>query len=156
MLGINVRTSPSPTPTKPNHHQITILIRGTLDFGKEVISEAGKISYSVAAPLLGIISAAYNLGAILAVAVVPWAAQRYGRRWSIFIGSVFQCVGAVLQTFSQNGMYFSPAPLCNMEKSQSKFGGRPLYQRREISTLPVQSRMRRERSPPVTSHTNIL
>jgi len=120
MLGINVRTSPSPPPPKPNHHQITILIREILDFGKEVISEAGKISYSVAGPLLGIISAAYNLGAILAVPVVPWVAQRYGRRWSIFIGSVFQCVGAVLQTFSQNCMYLFPVPLSYTEKRQSK------------------------------------
>lgn len=49
------------------------------------------------------ISSAYNLGAILAIPVVPWVAQTWGRRWSIFIGSVFQCVGAVLQGFSQDG-----------------------------------------------------
>lgn len=56
--------------------------------------------YSVAGPLLGIISSAYNLGAILAVPVVPWVAQKWGRRWSIMLGSIFQCAGAIIQGFS--------------------------------------------------------
>ncbi|CZR53898.1 related to hexose transporter protein [Phialocephala subalpina] len=71
-------------------------------FGRQTTDATGKITWAVAGPLLGMISAAYNLGAILAVPVVPWVAQKWGRRWSIFIGSVFQCVGAVLQGFSQN------------------------------------------------------
>ncbi|PMD36292.1 MFS sugar transporter-like protein [Hyaloscypha variabilis F] len=62
----------------------------------------GKLVWNVTGSLLGIINASYNLGAILAVPVVPWVAQKVGRRWSIFIGSGFQCVGAVLQAFSQN------------------------------------------------------
>jgi hypothetical protein len=66
----------------------------------------GKITYSVVGPLLGIISAAYNLGAILAIPIVPWVAQKVGRRWSIFLGSTCQCVGAVLQGFSQNAAMY--------------------------------------------------
>ncbi|KAE8449216.1 hypothetical protein EG329_008383 [Mollisiaceae sp. DMI_Dod_QoI] len=66
----------------------------------------GETTWAVAGPLLGMISSAYNLGAILAVPVVPWVAQKWGRRWSIFIGSVFQCVGALLQGFSQNAAMY--------------------------------------------------
>lgn len=75
-------------------------------YGKEVISAKGAVSYVVAGPLLGIISASYNLGAILAVPVVPYIAQKTGRRWSIFIGSAFQCAGAILQGFSQNAAMY--------------------------------------------------
>jgi hypothetical protein len=35
---------------------------------------------------------------------VPWFAQKVVRRWSIFIGSAFQCIGALLQGFAQNCM----------------------------------------------------
>lgn len=81
----------------------------TLDFGSALPPNAkGVVTYAVAGPLLGIISAAYNLGAILAVPVVPWVANRVGRRWSIFLGSAFQCVGAVIQCFSIHvGMYIA-------------------------------------------------
>jgi MFS family permease len=75
-------------------------------FGRQTTASGGKTVYAVAGPLLGMISAAYNLGAILAVPVVPWVAQRWGRRWSIFVGSAFQCVGAVLQCFSVNCKIF--------------------------------------------------
>lgn len=76
----------------------------TTDFGKAQPPNAqGKVNYAIEGSLLGIISASYNLGAILAVPVVPWVANKYGRRWSIFIGSGFQCVGAVVQCFSQHG-----------------------------------------------------
>ena len=78
----------------------------SIDFGEASVDPKGKVTYVIAGQLLGIISAAYNLGAILAVPVVPWVAQRYGRRWSIFLGSAFQCVGALIQCFSQHGMTF--------------------------------------------------
>ncbi|KAK0122208.1 hypothetical protein ONS95_010464 [Cadophora gregata] len=75
-------------------------------FGEHSVDATGKDVWAIAGPLLGMISASYNLGAIFAVPVVPWVAQKVGRRWSIFIGSVFQCVGAVIQGFSQHvGMY---------------------------------------------------
>ena len=72
------------------------------DFGTASVNAKGATVYSIAGPLLGIISSAYNLGAILAVPVVPWVAQKLGRRWSIMIGSAFQCVGAIIQGFSVN------------------------------------------------------
>lgn len=65
----------------------------------------GKLVWSVTGSLLGIINASYNLGAILAVPIVPWVAQKVGRRWSIFIGSCFQCVGAILQGFSKDSEF---------------------------------------------------
>jgi MFS family permease len=37
------------------------------------------------------------------VPLVPWVAQRLGRRWSIFLGSLLQCVGALIQGFSVHG-----------------------------------------------------
>ncbi|KAH8763908.1 MFS sugar transporter-like protein [Hyaloscypha finlandica] len=75
-------------------------------FGNTSSIVKGQVVWNVTGSLLGIISASYNLGAILAVPIVPWVAQKVGRRWSIFIGSCFQCVGAVIQCFSQNsGMY---------------------------------------------------
>lgn len=56
--------------------------------------------------LLGFVNACYQLGSILAVPVAPWLAQRFGRRWSIMIGSLIQAVGAILQGFAQHvGMY---------------------------------------------------
>ncbi|KAH8593223.1 MFS sugar transporter-like protein [Bisporella sp. PMI_857] len=75
-------------------------------FGKSSIDAKGKVTYAIAGELLGIISAAYNLGAILAVPIVPWVAHKTGRRWSIFIGSSFQCVGAIIQCFSQHAAMY--------------------------------------------------
>ena len=76
------------------------------DFGKAQPPNAkGVVNYAIEGSLLGIISASYNLGAITAVPVVPWVANKYGRRWSIFLGSAFQCMGAIIQCFSQHGRY---------------------------------------------------
>jgi sugar porter (SP) family MFS transporter len=56
--------------------------------------------------MLGFISSCYQLGSILAVPIAPWLNNTYGRRWSIFVGSVIMVVGAILQGFSQHiGMY---------------------------------------------------
>ncbi|KAF2825257.1 hexose transporter-like protein [Ophiobolus disseminans] len=56
--------------------------------------------------LLGIISAAYNLGAILALPLVPYVNDHFGRRWSIFMGSWIMVVGSLVQGFSISaGMY---------------------------------------------------
>ncbi|KAF1972128.1 general substrate transporter [Bimuria novae-zelandiae CBS 107.79] len=52
--------------------------------------------------LLGFISSCYQLGSILAVPIAPWFNQKYGRRWSIMVGSLVMCVGAILQGFSQH------------------------------------------------------
>ncbi|KAF2009645.1 hexose transporter-like protein [Aaosphaeria arxii CBS 175.79] len=50
--------------------------------------------------LLGIISAAYNLGAICALPFVPFVNDKFGRRWAIFFGSWVMVFGAFLQAFS--------------------------------------------------------
>ncbi|KAL8366513.1 hypothetical protein RB595_005011 [Gaeumannomyces hyphopodioides] len=56
--------------------------------------------------LLGIVNASYQLGSIFGVPIAPWFAQRYGRRMSIFTGSLIMVVGALIQGFSQHvGMY---------------------------------------------------
>ncbi|KAH7397441.1 hexose transporter-like protein [Pyrenochaeta sp. MPI-SDFR-AT-0127] len=58
--------------------------------------------------LLGIISAAYNLGAICALPLVPYVNDTFGRRWAIFIGSWIMVVGAIVQALSVNaGMYIA-------------------------------------------------
>jgi MFS family permease len=59
-----------------------------------------------AGALLGIISAAYNLGAICALPFVPWLNDTFGRRWAIFSGSWIMVTGALIQAFSINGTYF--------------------------------------------------
>ncbi|KAH3945074.1 hypothetical protein HBI56_057040 [Parastagonospora nodorum] len=56
--------------------------------------------------LLGIISASYNLGAILALPLVPYVNDRFGRRWSIFLGSWIMVIGSLIQGLSISaGMY---------------------------------------------------
>jgi sugar porter (SP) family MFS transporter len=56
--------------------------------------------------LKGIIAAAYSLGAILSLPFIPVVNDRFGRRWSIFGGSVIMVIGALIQGFSQHvGMY---------------------------------------------------
>lgn len=53
--------------------------------------------------LLGIMSSAYNLGAICALPLVPYVNDRFGRRWAIFLGSWIMVVGSVVQAFSVSG-----------------------------------------------------
>ncbi|KAK4151654.1 general substrate transporter [Chaetomidium leptoderma] len=56
--------------------------------------------------LKGIIAAAYSLGAILSLPLIPMINDRFGRRWSIFGGSVIMVIGALIQGFSVHvGMY---------------------------------------------------
>lgn len=59
--------------------------------------------------LKGIISAAYSLGAILSLPLVPIINDRFGRRWSIALGSITMIVGALIQGFSQHGKHL-PTP----------------------------------------------
>jgi MFS family permease len=53
--------------------------------------------------LLGIIGAAYSLGAICSLPFVPIVNDRFGRRWAIFFGSWVMVFGSLLQGFS-NGV----------------------------------------------------
>ncbi|KAL6710091.1 hypothetical protein ACN47E_009882 [Coniothyrium glycines] len=52
--------------------------------------------------IIGFMNACYQLGSILAVPIAPWLSQRYGRRWSIMIGSMIMVFGALLQGFAQH------------------------------------------------------
>lgn len=49
------------------------------------------------------IAAAYSLGAILSLPLVPIINDRFGRRWSIFLGSGVMVAGAIIQGFSVHG-----------------------------------------------------
>jgi MFS family permease len=51
----------------------------------------------------GIIAAVYWIGGIISLPFVGIINDRFGRRWSIFVGSAIMVVGAVLQGFSRNG-----------------------------------------------------
>lgn len=64
--------------------------------------------------LKGIIAAAYSLGAILSLPFVPIVNEKFGRRWSIFGGSVIMCAGAILQGCAQNGKVLSPPPTVSL------------------------------------------
>lgn len=50
--------------------------------------------------ILGITSAAYPLGAICSTPFSAWVADRFGRRWSVLIGSVIMIFGVIIQTAS--------------------------------------------------------
>ncbi|KAK3112401.1 hypothetical protein LTR53_011372 [Teratosphaeriaceae sp. CCFEE 6253] len=52
--------------------------------------------------ILGVITAAFSIGAVMALPIVPYINDRVGRKHSITIGSVIIIIGAVLQTASVN------------------------------------------------------
>ncbi|KAL2015321.1 hypothetical protein VTK56DRAFT_5803 [Thermocarpiscus australiensis] len=70
--------------------------------GRTVTDSKGNVTYAIEPGLLGFINSCYQLGSIFAVPVAPWFAQRYGRRWSIMLGSLIMVVGALLQGFAQH------------------------------------------------------
>lgn len=51
----------------------------------------------------GLIAAAYSIGALLSLPLVPWVNRKFGRRWAIFMGSWVMVVGAIIQGCSQHG-----------------------------------------------------
>ncbi|TFK23547.1 hexose transporter [Coprinopsis marcescibilis] len=55
---------------------------------------------------LGLMSAIYSLGAIVAVPFVPYVTDRFGRRFAILLGSIIMVLGAALQTAAQNFVMF--------------------------------------------------
>jgi len=61
-----------------------------------------KGAYAIEPGLLGFVNSCYQLGSIFAVPIAPWFSQRYGRRWSIMLGSWIMVVGALLQGFAQH------------------------------------------------------
>ncbi|CZR68698.1 related to hexose transporter protein [Phialocephala subalpina] len=61
---------------------------------------------TLSAGLLGFVSSCYQLGSIIGVPIAPWFNQRFGRRWSVMMGSVLMIIGALIQGFAQDlGMY---------------------------------------------------
>lgn len=79
-----------------------------LDFGSPTGNiKNGVPEYAIDPQLKGFLGAAYSLGAICALPFIPWVNQRFGRRWTIFIGSMISLVGALIQGFSNGGK------LCN-------------------------------------------
>ncbi|KAH7398608.1 hexose transporter-like protein [Pyrenochaeta sp. MPI-SDFR-AT-0127] len=73
-------------------------------FGDGYIGKDGKPG--IKPRIIGIMSACYQLGSILAVPIAPWLNQKYGRRFSILLGSGIMVLGALLQGFAQHiGMY---------------------------------------------------
>jgi MFS family permease len=82
--------------------------------------EGGK--FKIEPGLLGFVNSCYQLGSIFAVPIAPWFAQKYGRRWSIMLGSWIMVVGAIIQGFAQHGMLpirFSSSPVIANKMSQS-------------------------------------
>lgn len=61
--------------------------------------------------LLGVINAAFSIGAVLSLPIVPYVNDRVGRKHSITIGSIILVVGVVLQTASVNVAMFLVARL---------------------------------------------
>lgn len=53
--------------------------------------------------LLGLITAAFSIGAALALPLVPYVNDRFGRKACILTGSTIIMVGAILQAASVNG-----------------------------------------------------
>ncbi|KAH8804449.1 general substrate transporter [Xylogone sp. PMI_703] len=52
--------------------------------------------------ILGLLSASYPLGAIISTPVSAFISDRFGRRWSVFFGSLIMVVGVAVQSASQN------------------------------------------------------
>ena len=68
------------------------------------------MKFAIEPSLLGFMSACYQLGSIFGVPIVPWFANRYGRRWSIMLGSLIMVFGAIIQGASQHGTNLLPRP----------------------------------------------
>ena len=60
------------------------------------------VYHSPRSTLLGLMSAIYSAGAIIALPFVPVITDGLGRRRSIAFGSIIMIIGATLQTASQN------------------------------------------------------
>lgn len=58
--------------------------------------------FAIEPGMLGFVNSCYQLGSIFAVPIAPWFAQRFGRRWSIMLGSGIMVFGALLQGFAQH------------------------------------------------------
>jgi MFS family permease len=55
--------------------------------------------------LLGVMTAAFSIGAVIAVPFVPFVNDRFGRKACVVIGSVIISIGAILQTAAVDSAY---------------------------------------------------
>lgn len=94
-----------PSRSQIDNKELQLTSYYIVDFGSLIIDGAGKPTYQVTGPLLGMMSCAYNLGAIMAVPIVPYVSNKLGRRWTIALGSLTMIIGAFMQGFSQNGKF---------------------------------------------------
>jgi MFS family permease len=84
-------------------------IEMTSGFDSQMINALQVVPYwnkyfdNPAGALKGIIAAAYSLGAVLSLPLIPWVNDKFGRRGSIFIGSCIMVFGSLIQGFSQHG-----------------------------------------------------
>ncbi|KAF8154347.1 hexose transporter [Mycena galopus ATCC 62051] len=74
--------------------------------GLQAVDSWDTFYHSPRSTLLGVMSAAYSLGAIIALPAVPYVNDVLGRRMAIIFGSILMIIGAVLQTASQNFAMF--------------------------------------------------
>lgn len=74
--------------------------------GLQAVDSWDKFFNSPRSALLGLISAMYSLGAILALPFVPFVTDNLGRRMAIVFGSILMILGALLQGFSKNFAMF--------------------------------------------------
>lgn len=52
--------------------------------------------------ILGVLTAAFNIGAVMALPFVPYCNDRWGRKFCVVFGSILTTVGAILQGASVN------------------------------------------------------
>ncbi|KAJ6575915.1 hexose transporter [Mycena sp. CBHHK59/15] len=74
--------------------------------GLQAVDSWDTFYHSPRSTLLGLMSAAYSLGAIVALPAVPYVNDEWGRRRAILFGSILMVIGAVLQAASQNFAMF--------------------------------------------------
>lgn len=55
--------------------------------------------------LLGVMTAAFSIGAVIAVPFVPFVNDRFGRKACVVLGSAIISVGAILQTAAVDSAY---------------------------------------------------
>ncbi|KAF7332317.1 Hexose transporter [Mycena kentingensis (nom. inval.)] len=74
--------------------------------GLQAVDSWDTFFHSPRSTILGLMSAAYSLGAILALPAVAFVNDRLGRKNAIVFGSLFMLLGAALQTASRNFAMF--------------------------------------------------
>ncbi|KAF8178016.1 hexose transporter [Pholiota molesta] len=74
--------------------------------GLQAVDSWDSFYHSPRSVLLGVMSAMYSAGAIVALPLVPLVTDGLGRRWAIVLGSLLMIIGASLQTASQNFAMF--------------------------------------------------